>query len=367
MENNKLKRVLLAGGGTMGSVSPLFAIVENLKLTNPNLSVLLVGTSTGPEGLAAKKNSINFKSVYTAKLRRYWSWQNFLAPILFFGALLQSVSLIVIFKPSLVIGAGGFVQVPIVIVAWIFRIPILIHQQDVDPTLSNILCAPLASKITVTFQHSIKDFYQGLGLFYHKASKVVWTGNPVSEKLFHVSHDEAIKYFHLSSGLPVLLIVGGSSGASGINRLIGASLHKLVEFTEVIHGTGPTDKIDFKHQNYHQFDYIERMDLAYKASMLVVSRAGLSSISELSALGKPSIIIPMPDSHQEYNAAILWAKQAAVVIDQKTTEPQEFIQEVRKILLSGEKQKELSTNISMLMPEKSAEKIVTVINEMLIK
>lgn len=366
MKNKTLKRVLLAGGGTMGSVSPLFAIVETLKLPKPDLSVLLVGTKNGPEGSAAKKHNIAFRPIFAAKLRRYWSWQNFLAPFLFFAALVQAVSVVVNYRPNLIIGAGGFVQVPVIVVAWIFRIPILIHQQDVDPTLSNTICAPLASKITVTFQHSIKDFYQGFGLFYHKANKVVWTGNPVSSKLFQVNHEEARKYFNFQSNFPVILIVGGSSGASGINSLISNSVGKLVEFSEVIHAKGPNDKIKFDHPNYHQYEFIERMDLAYEVSTLVVSRAGLSSISELSALAKPSIIIPMPDSHQEDNAAILWAKQAAVVIDQKTTDPQEFIQEVRKVLLSGEKQKELSTNISMLMPDKSAEKVVEVIQEILL-
>ena len=274
---------------------------------------------------------------------------------------MQSLFILLKNRPAAIIGAGGFTQVPVMYAAWLMRIPVFVHQQDVLATLSNTLCSVIAKKITVTFEHSLRDFSGGNGLFQKKEDKLIWTGNPFRESVLQGDKLTAQKYFKLSSDTPTILILGGSSGAKGINDLVFEALPSLLEFSQVIHATGKDASIDYENNKYHPYDFIDRMDLAYQVADIVVSRAGLSTITELSALKKISIIIPMPDTHQEFNASLLWQNKAAAVYDQTQLTPEDFSKRIRELMHDARLQNLFKNNIHKLMPSGADEKIAKII------
>lgn len=353
-------KILLVGGGTMGPVSPLLAVAKHIYEQNPETDFYFVGTRSGPEKKVVTQQGLKFSAIFAGKLRRYLSIQTLIAPFATFLGFVQSLVIILKFKPDVVFGAGGFVQVPVMYAAWVLQVPVIIHQQDVDLTLSNSLCAPIATKITVTFEHSTRDFSQGIGLFSEANNKVLWTGNPVRFNLDTLpTKADALKFFKLLEDLPVILVVGGSSGAEGLNKLVAQALSKITKFAQVVHSVGKV--VAKSSPNYYPHQYINRMDMAYAVADIVISRAGLSSISELSVLHKPAIIIPMPKTHQESNAAMLWSKKAALVFDQDGTEVDEFVQGIRNLLVDGNLQKSLTSNLAEIMPTGAEERISKVI------
>jgi UDP-N-acetylglucosamine--N-acetylmuramyl-(pentapeptide) pyrophosphoryl-undecaprenol N-acetylglucosamine transferase len=265
-----------------------------------------------------------------------------------------------------VLGAGGFVQVPVCYAAKLLRIPIFIHQQDVVPTLANSLVAPMATKITTTFETSLRDFPSGSGLQSTTSQKVFWTGNPVRPGLDKVSREKAYKFFKLDPNLPTILITGGSSGAAGLNKLVWQSLPDLTKVGQVIHVTGRGKNRDIDQKNYHAYAFISEWELALIVSDLVITRAGVTIITELSALEKPSIIMPMPSTHQEKNATLLFERQAALVLDQTETTPTDLARAVRSLLEDQKLRQKFARNIKKIMPANSVQRIAKIISEKII-
>lgn len=348
---------------------PLLAVQQHIKKNHPKAEFLFVGTFGGPEESFAKKYGVPFVSIPAGKLRRYFSLKNLFSPFLVIAGFFKSLFVINSFKPDLVFAAGGFVSVPVIMAAWMMRKKILIHQQDLQPTLSNQLVAPLADKITVTFEQSLKDFRSGSGMFWDNkvTEKAQWTGNPVREDIL-TANNKNIRNIKKKMGLkedfPIMLITGGATGAQSLNLILLQALPELVKFVQVIHSTGKGKSIDFAHANYHPYELLDNMDEAYAVSDMVISRAGLSSISELCALQKVSIIIPLPDSHQLHNAEILAEKDAAVVLDQTGLKGEDLVQLIKKLMYNGSWQSELKENISKIIPQGAAEKISNIILEL---
>src|SRR3989339_1447610 len=163
-------RILFSGGGTLGSVTPLIAIAQEIRKRQPQAEFLWLGTRNGPEISIVSRYGMPFEKIFSGKLRRYFSWHNFLDPFLILLGFFQALSTIIKFKPSAVMTAGGYVAVPVVWAAWLMRRPVTIHQEDVRPSITNKLTARFAGTITVTFQKSLADFPKG---------KTSWIGNPV--------------------------------------------------------------------------------------------------------------------------------------------------------------------------------------------
>lgn len=360
---------MLAAGGTAGPVVPLLAVAKKIKEKYPHAEFLVVGSAAGPERLFATEAGLPFRSIPAGKLRRYFTWRNFAAPFLIFAGFVKALFLVAQFKPDAVFGAGGFSSVPVGLAAFVFRKKIIIHQQDVEPSLSNRILAPLASKVTVSFEDSLKDFDSGSGLFgFSRTQKVVWTGNPFREELLHAHNKEEISRLRAKFGfeeeIPVFLIFGGGTGAASLNQIIASALPALTKFAYVLHSTGKGKKIDFEHPRYNQQELILNMSEAYAIADLVVCRAGLSSITELSVLRKPAVIIPMPDSHQIYNALMLKALDAAVVLNQENLTGEELAQILRKLMYDLDLQRELRENIGKVMPHTATSKIATIISDL---
>ena len=337
----------------MGSVSPLIALFEEIKKQKPETEFLWLATKNGPEEELISSYQIPIRNISSGKLRRYFGLKNFSDIFLVIAGFFQSLMIISKFKPQVLISAGGFVSVPTAWAAWFLRRPVLIHQQDVRPGLANKLMAPFASIITVTFEKSLPAFPR---------QKTTLVGNPVRTDIISGSREAGYDFFKLESGVPTLLIMGGGTGALNINNLVLESLDKLLEFCQVIHLTGGRLKEIKNHPHYHQFEFLtSQLKDAYAAADLVVTRAGLSALTELSVLAKPSLVIPIPESHQEENAALFFRNNAVAMLKEEDLSPENFIQAIKELLLDQAELDNLSRNISKMMPADAASKITEMI------
>lgn len=355
-------RLLFVGGGSGGPVSPLLAVADNITNTHPQAEIFFVGGKQGPEKLMTEQAGYQFFAITSGKLRRYMSFQNFIEPLFIITGFFESLFLLKKLRPDCVFGTGSFVQVPLMWAAFFFRIPVIIHQQDMYPSLSNQLCSLIAKRITVTFEDSLRDFSQSFGLLYKKnPDKVVWTGNPFRKNLMNVDKEEALERFKLKKDFPTVLIFGGGTGSEAINKLVVTSLPLLSKAAQIIHVTGAGKAQAAPRENYHPYEFISDMGSAFAAADLVVCRAGLSTITELSWLKKVSIIIPMPKSHQEFNAWALGQRNAAIVAKQSQLDAEKFVALIRRVLVDGTLQENIRHNISKIIPKTATEKISTIL------
>lgn len=350
------KKILFSGGGTMGSVSPLIAAWQEIKSVEPSTSFLFIGTESGPEKKVIESCKIPFLSISSGKFRRYFDWQNFTDPFKIIKGFFQSLKIIIDFKPDAVMIAGSFVGVPVAWAAWVLRVPVLIHQQDIEVGLANRLMSWTARKITVSFDLSLKDF---------DSKKTVLTGNAIKKEFLHCDKSHSRELLGLDTNLPTVLITGGGTGATNLNQITKDALPEILKHCQVIHVTGKGKAINFQADNYHQYEFFtHEMPEAVCAADLVVTRAGLSTLSELTASGKPIIIIPMYKTHQEFNADYYKKYEAAIVLSEGSLNGKMFASVIDDALSHPEKLEELSVNIRKMMPAGGAEKIARLLLEM---
>jgi len=247
-------------------------------------------------------------------LQRKLSWQNLLFPLKFISSLLKSRSIIKRFKPDAVIGTGGFASGAVVKVAGQMGIPTFIQEQNSYAGITNKMLAKNAHKICVA--------YDAMEQFFPK-EKIVKTGNPIRDGLLNIAQyrSEGLSYFHLDSQQKTLLVLGGSLGARRINQLIEQQLPLFEQLgVQVLWQCGKLYYEEYKKYNSEQvrvLAFIDRMELAYAAADVIISRAGASSVSELCVVGKPVIFIPSPnvaEDHQTKNARAIADKQAAILL-----------------------------------------------------
>lgn len=326
----------------MGSVTPLLAVAEEIKNKAADVEFLWLGTKSGPEKKLVLAQGINFEELPAGKLRRYFSGWNFLTQFIIIGGFVKAFWLIFKFKPQIILSAGGFVGVPVIWAGWVLRVPSLVHQQDIRPGLANKLTAPFAKIVTVTFSESQKYF-----------PRAILTGNPVRRDIFSGDKDRAIKFSKLEKDLPTLLILGGGTGALELNKIVFGAASELTKFCQVIHVTGGRLFGEVSEESagrYHIFDFLaEQMKDAYAIADLVVSRAGLGTLTELAALGKPAVLVPMPGSHQEDNAWYFKKNNAVRIMDQAELTPENFSGSIRELIGNRVELESLSRNMRGVM------------------
>jgi UDP-N-acetylglucosamine--N-acetylmuramyl-(pentapeptide) pyrophosphoryl-undecaprenol N-acetylglucosamine transferase len=354
-------KIILAGGGTGGPATPLLAVASEIKKLEPTAEFLFVGTKNGPEQKLVEEAQIRFVSISSGKLRRYFSLQNFFDLFRILAGFLQAKKIIKEFKPDLVFSVGSFVAVPVCFAAR-KKAKIVIHQQDARIGLANKLVAPFADYITTTFQETTKEFYTGSGFEKNPKVRTEWVGNPVREAFLN-NDTTGKEFFNLTTDLPVLLIFGGATGATQINEVVDGAIPELAKAHQVIHVTGKgKNTIEYRDPNYHPYEFLTKeMPIAMKIADIVVARAGLSTIAELSALGKVAIIVPMPDSHQEDNAAILKHTNSAVVLNSEEFNPETLARVIVSLKFNVKRVELLSNNIRNLMPHDSSKKLAEII------
>jgi UDP-N-acetylglucosamine--N-acetylmuramyl-(pentapeptide) pyrophosphoryl-undecaprenol N-acetylglucosamine transferase len=350
----KNKKIMLAGGGTGGSVTPLLALGAYFK----EVDFVFVGTKQGVEKEMVAAENIKFISIASGKLRRYFSFKNFSDIFKIILGFFQSFVVLKKERPDIIVSAGGFVAVPLVWAAALLRIPILIHQQDIRAGLANKLMAPFARTITVTFTESLKDYGQ----------KAILIGNPTKDLKLVLSDEAKViiqKKYNLNNEQPLVLVVGGGTGSSFINNLVAESLNELGAVCQIIHVTGHNKKVAVTQKNYQQFELMPHDDLLQLEFLaeVVVSRCGLGALTELSFLGKPSILIPMPDSHQEDNAAIFSKNKAGLVLHEAALNSEIFGREVKDLLSDGARREEYAANIKKVIKSGATEALVEIIKK----
>jgi len=319
--DTKKIRVIFSGGGTLGSVMPLVAVLQELKKRAVfDYDFLWVGIKNGPEKIMAEKNRVAFVSLPEAKLRRYFSWQNFTDVFSFVAAFFKSARLIKKWRPDILISAGGFMSVPLHLAACLLKKKTIILQEDVVVGLANKIMSRFADFIAVSLESQIKKFAAG---------KTIWLGNPIREEMFYGTREKAIGLFLLAPDLPIILVLGGGTGALNLNKILMDGLEKIVRVAQVIHvfGRGKDAAVPFFtgretdsliKERYHPVEFLDSSILAdvYAAADLVVTRAGFSTLSELAVLGKPFISVPIPRTHQEQNATFFYEKAGALIFNE---------------------------------------------------
>ncbi|MCX6778776.1 MAG: UDP-N-acetylglucosamine--N-acetylmuramyl-(pentapeptide) pyrophosphoryl-undecaprenol N-acetylglucosamine transferase [Candidatus Magasanikbacteria bacterium] len=367
-----MKKIIFSGGGTLGPVIPLIAVYQELQKQFPNqYEFLWVGVKGGPEKEVVEKYGLPYVTLPEAKLRRYFSWHNFLDIFNFIVAVIKSWRLIKKWQPDLLISAGGFMSVPLHLAAWLQKKTTLVHQQDVMPGLANKIMARLATHITVSLEINVKDF---------PAKKTLWIGNPVRPGILLGHKEEAIKNFLLDPEVPTVLILGGGTGALSLNKMIIGNIDELVKKCQIIHMLGAGKDVSVPllkggkvdsliKERYHPVKFLNEGMLAdvYAVSDVVVARAGFSTMSELAVLGKgkPFISVPIPDSHQEKNARIFWSKAQTPVFFSHQEPVGQLIKQILDLVSNKEDQLYIAHHLTKVMPKDAREKMAYLINGLL--
>ena len=336
MSNQPSPLIVIAGGGTGGPVTPLLAVAAAIRVKRPEARFLGIGTSYGPEAKLMAAAGLPFVAIPAGKLRRYFTWRNFLVPGEVLAGLVRAWFIIGETRPAAVVSAGGFVAAPVIWAAWLRRVPVHVHQQDIRPTLTNVLTLPFAASLSVAFDKSVADFQR-----YHPLR----TGNPVRPAVFAGTAAGGRQRFGLEPGVPTVLVMGGGTGAVNLNTLVRRALPLLTPACQIIHVAGPgkMEEIPEAPSRYHQYELLtDELPDALAVADLVVSRAGIGSLSELAVLGKPTVIVPIPGSHQEDNARYFAAAGAGVYLDERQTFSKHFADTIQEILNDAPRRQALS-------------------------
>lgn len=322
-----MKKILLTGGGTAGHVMPHLALIPYLKKNNYHIDYM--GSYNGIEKILIKKEGIPYYGIASGKLRRYFDLKNFTDPFRVIFGTFQAIHHIHKLKPNVVFSKGGFISVPVVIGAWFNRVPIVIHESDMTPGLANKIALKFAQKICTTFDSTLK---------YVPTSKGIHTGSPIRMSVLTGDKNKGLNYTKLPDDKPILMITGGSLGSVAINICLRACLDTLTKTFNIIHQCGK-DRIDtaYNHINgYRQYEFIgtEMADI-YAAADIIVARAGSNTITEILALKKPNLLIPLPANQsrgdQLLNASAYEKSGYSMVLAQEHMNPATFIEAIMKL------------------------------------
>ncbi|PQJ21119.1 undecaprenyldiphospho-muramoylpentapeptide beta-N-acetylglucosaminyltransferase [Tenacibaculum sp. SG-28] len=355
---------IISGGGTGGHIYPAVAIANELKLRYPDANILFVGAKDKMEMEKVPKAGYAIKGLWISGIERKVSFKNMVFPFKLVHSLLKANSIVSKFKPDVAIGTGGFASGPTLLVCNNRGIPTLIQEQNSLPGITNKLLGKKANKICVAYDNLERFFIE---------NRMVKTGNPVRQDLLfiHTKVEEGKTFFELDKKKKTLLVLGGSLGARKINELVESHLEFFEE--QKIQVLWQCGKLYYEtyakyqnRKNVQVFAFIDRMDLAYAATDIVVSRAGASSVSELCIVGKPTIFIPSPnvaEDHQTKNAKAIVEKHGALMV--KETELETFSVVLESLLKDKGKQESLSENIKVLALPNATNDIVNEIEKLI--
>ena len=309
-------RFLFAGGGTGGHLYPAIAVADQIKTMKPEAEILFVGTKNKIEGTVVPKLGYKFKSIWIKGFARKFNLENLLFPLKLFVSAVQSLMININYKPKVAIGSGGYVSGPAIWGASVMGAKIILLEQNSYPGVTTRMLERKAQEIHISFEDSKK--------YLRNKNALILTGNPVRKNLGSMDKKSALEKFGLSDTKKTLLILGGSLGASSLNKAVVDNLEKLVGAgIQIIWQTGKIYFEKYKSlndENIKVLDFIEDMNAAYSACDLLLARSGATTIAEVLVLGIPSILVPSPnvaENHQYHNAKSLEEKEAAILIEDK--------------------------------------------------
>ena len=355
-----IHKYLISGGGTGGHIFPAISIANALKQIDPHCEVLFIGAEGHMEMERVPAAGYNIEGLKVEGLDRQHLLRNVKVICNLLSSLPKARRIIKNFKPDVAVGVGGYASAAALLVAKSMNIPIVLQEQNGFAGVANKLLAKKAEKICVA--------YSGMERFF-PADKIILTGNPIRQNLFNPELDknEAYAAFGFKNNIPTLLVMGGSLGAMTINNGMIKGLKQFAQAgVQVIWQTGKRYFADAKKafdenpcSNVLVTDFISRMDYAYAIADVVVARAGASTISELTFLGKPAILIPSPnvaEDHQTHNAMALANQNAAICLPDKEAE-EKLAPLAINLLLDDERKSSIAENSKKMAQNDSALRI----------
>lgn len=331
-------KVLLSGGGTGGHVYPAIAIANKIKEENPDAEILFVGTEKGIESEIVPKYGYELKTVTVQGFKRKIDLDNVKRVFKLFKGLEQSRKVVKKFKPDIVIGTGGYVSGPVLFNAAMSKVPTVVHEQNSFPGVTNKILAKMVTTVLTSFEDSHQRFPEGT------REKLVLTGNPVRKEILQAKKSVSRKKLGISEDKKMVLCYGGSGGSEEINEAMLLVIKNMVkEDIAFIFATGKLyyDEFiqslgDIELKPYQRvMPYLDNMADGLAASDIVIGSAGAISLAEITALGKPSIIIPKAytaENHQEYNAKSIESQGGGIAILEKDLTPERLNEVVFKLL-----------------------------------
>lgn len=353
-------RVIISGGGTGGHIFPAVAIANALKKMNPATEILFVGANGRMEMEKVPAAGYKIVGLNISGIQRKLSLQNLMLPVKIIQSVLKARMIVKEFKPDVAVGVGGYASGPLLFAATGMKIPALIQEQNSFAGITNKLLAKRVKRICVA--------YDGMESYFPH-DKIKITGNPVRENMVDIKgkREEALRFFKLSPDKKTILLIGGSLGArtlnhsvaEGIQKLAGGNVQLIWQTGKAFYPRAQELTSEFSSNGISAYDFIQRMDLAFAAADVVISRAGASSVSELALVAKPAILVPSPnvaEDHQTKNAMSLVKKDAAILVTDAEATSKLIIQAI-ELINDTSRQKKLTENISKLALANSADVI----------
>lgn len=339
-----MKKIVLTGGGSAGHVTPNIALSKIL--IKNDWQVEYIGSIDGIEKNLVQEAGINYHGISSGKLRRYFSLENFKDPFKVLKGVAEATLLLKKLKPDLVFSKGGFVTVPVIMSAYLNKIPVVIHESDYTPGLANKISIPFSKKVCVSFPETLK---------YIPQDKGVYTGAPIRAEITQGNKEKGLVFCGFNNEKPVILVMGGSLGSQILNKNVREIITKLTENFQVVHicGKGLKDESFENITGYKQFEYInQELSDVFACTEIFVSRAGSNAIFEFLALKKPNLLIPLSKK----------ASRGDQILNARSFEKAGF----SKILYEEDLDSELLYNfIKSLYKDK--EKYISKMNEALVK
>lgn len=332
---------------------PLVSVIEQFKKRYSN-EIWWCGTYKGPERNVLRSLSIHYAPLLGGKFRRYFSWKTFIDPFFVAVGFVQSLFFLIRTKPVAVISSGSYLSVPLVWAAWLLKIPSLAIQLDVTLGLANRLILPFISQF---------------GSLFPLPQPSVSIACPVRSAIFALSTQrdnikkEALLRFSFNPR-PTILVLGGGIGSGPLNALVQESIQGLLSVANVLHGTGTsalrkgTQLSGYRAQPF----FGEDLAYAYAAADIIISRAGMGTIAEAAAIKAPLVLIPLPHSPQERNAALLAEAGAAVVLHQNNLTSSMFINTLTKLLADQNSLNALGVSLHRAIPVDDGSSVISLIN-----
>lgn len=354
-------RFIISGGGTGGHIYPALSIANEIKKSFNNPKIKFIGAKGKMEMNIVPKYGYKIHGLLISGLQRSISLKNILLPFKLIISFIQSIIIILSFRPNFVVGTGGFASFPIVFISSIFRIPTLIQEQNSFPGISNRFLSKYTNYISVAYDNMEK---------YFPSKKIYKTGNPIRESIR--SNNNLVnqrKKLNIKDSMTVMAVLGGSLGSDRINKTIKKNIEFLISKNIfIIWQCGKSYYNDYKSYNSDKIfvtDFFDDIDSIYSTSDIIIARSGALTLSELAIVSKPSILIPSPnvaEDHQFKNAKSIEEKDACICIEEKDLDL--IFKNKLDLLLNDEKLRgDLSYNMSKIAMPNASYDIVDIIKK----
>ncbi len=330
-----MKKIVLTGGGTAGHVTPNLALIDSLK--ENDYEIFYIGRKEEDKHIIEKElcelENIPYFGITSGKLRRYLSLENAKDTVRVVKGVHDARKALNKIEPDIVFSKGGFVTAPVIFAAKLLKIPVVIHESDLTPGLANKISIPSSQIVLTSFEETLNFLPEGKGLV---------SGPPIRKELLNGDVEKAKKLCGFKSQKPVLLIIGGSTGAKKINDAILESIDEITKTYNIIHIVGKGNLSETNNDSYFQVEYLKgELKDCLKYADIVISRAGSNSIFELLSLNKPNILIPLSKAasrgDQIDNAKVFESKGYSMVLDEDVLTKESLVSSINELYTNKDK------------------------------